>query len=101
LIPLAIPNLSGNEAAYLQEGVDTNFVSSIGPFVDRFERELAKLVELPNVVATSSGTAGLHVALVATAWSLEASSPSVFDFHRERQCDRAMRRDTVATRHRS
>ncbi len=66
MIPLAIPNLSGNEAAYLQECVDTNFVSSIGPFVDRFEHELAKVVELPNVVATSSGTAGLHVALVAT-----------------------------------
>ena len=66
MIPLAIPNLSGNEAAYLQECVDTNFVSSVGPFVERFERELEKIVEIQTAVATSSGTAGLHVALVAT-----------------------------------
>ena len=33
MIPLAIPNLTGNEAKYLQECVETNFVSTVGPFV--------------------------------------------------------------------
>lgn len=64
MIPLAIPNLSGNEAAYLQECVDTNFVSSVGPFVDRFERELERITGAA-AVATTTGTAGLQVALWA------------------------------------
>ena len=37
MINLAVPNLSGNEKRYLQECVETNYVSSVGPFVDRFE----------------------------------------------------------------
>jgi dTDP-4-amino-4,6-dideoxygalactose transaminase len=65
VIPLAIPNLAGNEAAYLQECVDTNFVSSVGPFVDRFERDLERVTASSHAVAASTGTAGLHVALVA------------------------------------
>ena len=41
-IPLCVPWLTGNEAAYLCECVDTNWVSSVGPFVTRFETETAK-----------------------------------------------------------
>ena len=37
LTPLAIPNLRGNEGAYLQERLDSNYVSSVGPFVDRMD----------------------------------------------------------------
>ncbi len=65
MIPLSIPNLSGNEARYLQECVDTNFVSSVGPFVDRFEQRVAEATVAQNAVATVSGTAGLHAALLA------------------------------------
>jgi perosamine synthetase len=65
LIPLAIPNICGNEAAYLQECVDTNFVSSVGPFVERLEDLVAAASGSANAVATSSGTSGLHAALVA------------------------------------
>jgi len=64
MIPLAVPNLGGNELAYLKECVDTNFVSSVGPFVDRFEREFAAYVGSPHAVATSNGTAAIHVALI-------------------------------------
>jgi perosamine synthetase len=64
VIPLSIPHLGGNEWAYLKECLDTNMVSSVGPFVDRFERELAARVGLPHAVATTSGTAALHVALL-------------------------------------
>ena len=62
-IPLAEPHLAGNEGAYLEECLRTNYVSSIGPFVERFEREFAAYVGAAHAVACSSGTAALHVAL--------------------------------------
>ena len=65
MTPLAIPNLSGNEERYLRECVETNFVSSVGPFVDRFESMIADSTGAGHVVATCSGTAGLHAALTA------------------------------------
>jgi dTDP-4-amino-4,6-dideoxygalactose transaminase len=63
MIPVSIPNLCGNEARYLQECIDTGFVSSVGPFVDRFEAMLATAAGTEKAVATSSGTTGLHLAL--------------------------------------
>jgi dTDP-4-amino-4,6-dideoxygalactose transaminase len=65
MIPLAIPNLAGNEAKYLQECVETNFVSTVGPFVSRFEDMVANSSGARHAVATSAGTTGLHAALVA------------------------------------
>lgn len=62
-IPLSIPCLEGNARRYLQECLDTNFVSSVGPFVTRFETELARYLGVSHAVACSSGTAALHVAL--------------------------------------
>jgi dTDP-4-amino-4,6-dideoxygalactose transaminase len=62
-IPLSVPHLGGNEARYLAECVSTNFVSSVGPFVDRFEREFAASVQTPQAVACVSGTAALHLAM--------------------------------------
>ncbi len=62
-IPLAEPYLGGNEARYLMECVETNFVSSVGPFVDRFEQEFEAFVGSPHAVACSTGTAAIHVAL--------------------------------------
>jgi perosamine synthetase len=63
-IPLAVPFLGENEWAYVKEALDTNWVSSVGPFVDRFEREVAARVDSPHAVAVSSGTAALHLALL-------------------------------------
>src|SRR5688572_30549792 len=63
VIPLTEPSLKGNEHAYLDECIRSNFVSSIGPFVERFEREFAAHVGATFAVACSSGTAALHVAL--------------------------------------
>jgi len=62
-IPLSIPHLAGNESAYLQDCLDTNFVSSVGPYVGRFEDAFAKTVGSPYAVACSCGTAAIHVAL--------------------------------------
>lgn len=65
MIPLAIPHLGGNEAQYLQQCIETNFVSTVGPFVDRFEGMVATATGTNRAVATSSGTTGLHAALLA------------------------------------
>lgn len=64
LIPLAVPAVQGNEWRYIKECLDTNWVSSVGPFVDRFEREIAARVGTRFAVATVNGTAALHVALL-------------------------------------
>jgi dTDP-4-amino-4,6-dideoxygalactose transaminase len=63
-IPLIEPVLRGNERRYLAECVTTNYVSSIGPFVERFEQEFAGRVGARHAVACASGTAALHVALL-------------------------------------
>lgn len=62
-IPLAEPCLEGRVCEYLAECIATNYVSSIGPFVERFEREFAAFVGSRFAVACSSGTAALHVAM--------------------------------------
>jgi dTDP-4-amino-4,6-dideoxygalactose transaminase len=62
-IPLSVPHLGGNESRYLEECVRTNYVSSVGPFVDRFEREFAAFVRAPHAVACVNGTAALHLAM--------------------------------------
>jgi dTDP-4-amino-4,6-dideoxygalactose transaminase len=62
-IPLAEPTIGGNAARYLQACLDTNFVSSVGPFVERFETEFAAAVGSRFAVACASGTAAIHLAL--------------------------------------
>ena len=64
-IPNAVPHLAGNEWRYVKECLDTNWVSSVGAFVERFEREVAEVVGVPHAVATVNGSAALHVALLA------------------------------------
>ncbi len=63
-IPLSAPVLGGNEAAYLQECIDTGWVSSAGPFVGRFEDTVREVTGSGHAVACQSGTAALHVALL-------------------------------------
>jgi perosamine synthetase len=63
-IPLAVPAIQGNEWRYIKECLDTNWVSSVGPFVDRFESEIAARIGTRFAVATVNGTAALHVALL-------------------------------------
>ncbi len=65
MIPLAVPNLDGNEKKYLDNCIDTTFVSSVGEYVNTFENVIANATESIEAVATSSGTTGLHAALTA------------------------------------
>jgi perosamine synthetase len=66
MIPLAVPNLAGREAEYLQECITSTFVSTVGPFVGRFEEMVAEASGAKYAVATSAGTTALHAALVAS-----------------------------------
>ncbi|OCW56986.1 DegT/DnrJ/EryC1/StrS family aminotransferase [Hoeflea olei] len=66
MIPLAVPNLAGREAEYLQECITSTFVSTVGPFVGRFEKMVAEASGAKHAVATSAGTTALHAALVAS-----------------------------------
>ena len=62
-VPLAAPCLDGREAEYLQECIRSTFVSSSGPFVSRFEKQIAAISGSENAVVTCSGTVSLQMAL--------------------------------------
>jgi len=64
-IPMCEPVFAGNEAAYLDEALRSGFVSSVGPFVGRFESAFARAVGASHAVACASGTAAIHLALRA------------------------------------
>jgi aminotransferase in exopolysaccharide biosynthesis len=63
--PVALhePNFDGNESLYLQQCIDSTYVSSVGKFVDQFEAELASYTGAKYAVSLASGTAALHIAL--------------------------------------
>ena len=62
--PLAVPVFAGNEKAYLNECIDTTFVSSVGKFVDRVEEDMAKYTGAKRGVVCVSGTNALHMSLM-------------------------------------
>lgn len=66
--PIALhePIFTGREKDYVNEAIDSTYVSSVGKFVNRFETDLAKYTGSQHAVATVNGTAALHVALVAS-----------------------------------
>lgn len=64
-IALAEPRIGGNAERYLLECLRTNYVSSVGPFVGRFEEAFAAAVGARFAVACASGTAAIHLALAA------------------------------------
>ena len=63
-IPLHEPRFVGNEKKYLNECIDSTFVSSVGKFVDEFEKKIAHYTGTKYAVATSNGTSALHIALL-------------------------------------
>ncbi|MFT9494670.1 LegC family aminotransferase [Anaerosolibacter sp.] len=63
MIPLCVPEIRGNEWKYIKECLDTNWVSSAGSFVNRFEEEFARYVGSQKAVVTVNGTAALELAL--------------------------------------
>lgn len=63
-IPLSVPQISGNEWKYTKECLDTGWVSTAGPFVQKFEKTVADYLKVEEAVAVSSGTAALHTAFM-------------------------------------
>jgi perosamine synthetase len=63
-IPLSVPNLTGNELKYVTEAVESQWVSTAGASITKFEDKLASYLEIENACACQSGTAGLHLCLV-------------------------------------
>jgi aminotransferase in exopolysaccharide biosynthesis len=62
-IPLSVPHLGGNEWKYVKECLDTGWVSSVGAYVNEFERRTAAWAGAAHAVATVNGTSALHIAL--------------------------------------
>ncbi len=63
MIPLSVPNLKGNELQYVKQCIDTNWVSSAGSFVEKFEDAICQYVKAPFAIACVNGTSGLQIAL--------------------------------------
>lgn len=63
-VPLSVPVFTGNEKKYLEECIDSTFVSSVGKFVDRFEEMVAEYTGAKKAVVCVSGTNALHMAMM-------------------------------------
>ncbi|MEP6711315.1 MAG: LegC family aminotransferase [Ferruginibacter sp.] len=64
MLLLSGPNMGGNELKYVKECIETGWVSSVGAYVDQFEKMSAEFAGTKYAVATSSGTTALHICLV-------------------------------------
>jgi len=63
-IPLSVPNLNGKELEYVSEAVKDEWVSTGGPFINKFENNIASYLKVEKAVACQSGTAALHLSLL-------------------------------------
>jgi perosamine synthetase len=64
-LPVAFPDLGGNEERYVVDALRSSWISSIGPYIDRFESEFASLCGSRAAIAVANGTVALHLALLA------------------------------------
>ncbi|NCC70143.1 LegC family aminotransferase [bacterium] len=62
-IPLSVPNLKGNELKYVSQAVETEWVSTGGPYVSEFEKKISEYVKCKGAVSCQNGTSGLHISL--------------------------------------
>lgn len=64
-IPVYQPSLTGNEKKYVNECLDSTWISSKGKFISQFEQEFAKFINIKHATCVSNGTVALHLALLA------------------------------------
>ena len=62
-IPVYTPDLTGNEIQYAEDAIRSGWISSIGPYVNRFEQALAKETGATEAISVCNGTVALHLAL--------------------------------------
>lgn len=70
-IPLHAPQFNGNEKKYLSNVIDSTFVSSVGEYVNKFEKQITDFTNAKYSIACDNGTNGLHLALTALGISHE------------------------------
>lgn len=70
-IPLSVPNFKGNELKYVSHAVNTEWVSTGGPYVNEFEHKIAEYVSCKGAVSCQNGTSGLHTALIVCGVKLD------------------------------
>lgn len=63
MIPLCVPEMQGNEWKYIKECLDTNWISSAGVYVDKFEEDFKNYLKVKKSVVMSNGTTALFLAL--------------------------------------
>ena len=63
MVPLHAPVFAGNEKKYVADTIDSTFVSSVGEYVNEFERKLEKILNVPHAIACVNGTSALEIAL--------------------------------------
>lgn len=63
IIPLSVPNISGNEIDYVTRALETEWVSTAGSYIGDFEKKMTEYLNINDAVACQSGTAGIHLAL--------------------------------------
>ncbi len=63
-IPVAQPDLTGNEEAYVVDAIRTSWISSTGAYIQRFEKEFAGICGTRSAISVSNGTVALHLALL-------------------------------------
>ena len=64
-LPVAATDLSGNEERYVVDAVRSSWISSTGPYMQRFEREFAALTGAQSAISVCNGTVALHLAMLA------------------------------------
>lgn len=64
-IPVAVPDLTGNEEEYVVDAIRSSWISSTGTYINRFEKMFAELCETRTAIGVCNGTAALHLALLA------------------------------------
>lgn len=62
-IPLSVPNLKGKELEYVKHAVETEWVSTGGPYINDFEIKIAEYAKCKGAVSCQNGTSGIHIAL--------------------------------------
>ena len=98
-IYLSPPHMSGDEAVRVSEAFASNWIAPLGPHVEAFEREVAERVGVRAALATSSGTAALHLAgallgigrgdlVLCASFTFAASVAPAFHAGAERRPDR-------------
>ncbi|MGE4511227.1 MAG: DegT/DnrJ/EryC1/StrS family aminotransferase, partial [Sulfurimonadaceae bacterium] len=60
---LSAPHMGGNELGYIEQVFDSNYIAPLGAFVDSFEESIKTYTGAQHALATTSGTAAIHLAL--------------------------------------